>query len=232
MDRSYLIFKSIYMKRSCRLTTGFLVFLTISSFSQNKIVIDLHKLAKTKGLEVYNRDLSLIKEKGYPGIRLSKQYGEGVAWLKDVEFSDGTLEFDVRGEDIKQHSFVGIAFHGVNDSTFEAIYLRPFQFKETNETLRSHGIQYISLPEFTWRHLRGKFPDVYEHAVDPAPDPNSWVRVRIEIKNGTITTYINGNTLPTLTVQKLTNVKTGKIGFYVADTSGGDFANLVITKTD
>jgi hypothetical protein len=220
------------MKRSCRLTTGFLVFLTISSFSQNKIVIDLHKLAKTKGLEVYNRDLSLIKEKGYPGIRLSKQYGEGVAWLKDVEFSDGTLEFDVRGEDIKQHSFVGIAFHGVNDSTFEAIYLRPFQFKETNETLRSHGIQYISLPEFTWRHLRGKFPDVYEHAVDPAPDPNSWVRVRIEIKNGTITTYINGNTLPTLTVQKLTNVKTGKIGFYVADTSGGDFANLVITKTD
>lgn len=220
------------MKRSCLLTTGFLVLLTVTSFAQNRIVIDLHKLVKTKGLEVYNRDLSLVNETNYQGIRLSKQYGEGIAWLKGNEFSTGTLEFDVRGENIKQHSFVGIAFHGVNDSTFDAIYLRPFQFKETNETLRSHGIQYISLPEFTWRQLRGKFPDVYEHAVDPAPDPNSWVRVRIEIKDTTITTYINNTVQPTLTVHKLTNIKTGKIGFYVADTSGGDFANLVITKTN
>lgn len=219
------------MKRSC-LLTGCLLFLAFSSFAQNKTAFDLHKLTKVNEFKVYNRELTLIKEKDYRGIRLSKAYGEGVAWLKNVEFSTGTLEFDVRGEDIEQHSFVGIAFHGVNDSTFDAIYLRPFQFNETNETLRSHGIQYISLPEFTWRQLRGKFPDVYEHAVDPAPDPNSWVRVRIEIKDTTITTYINNTVQPTLTVHKLTNVKTGKIGFYVADTSGGDFANLVITKTN
>lgn len=219
------------MKRFC-LLTGNLLFLTISAFAQNKIAFDLHKLTKVHELSVYNRELTLLKEKDYQGIPLSKAYGEGVAWLKNVEFSTGTLEFDVRGEDIKQHSFVGIAFHGVNDSTFDAIYLRPFQFRETNESLRSHGIQYISLPEFTWRVLRSKFPDQYEHAVDPAPDPNGWVHVRIEIKDSTVTTYINGNPQPALTVQKLTNVKTGKIGFYVADTSGGDFANLVITKTN
>jgi hypothetical protein len=220
------------MKNSCLIIIGFLILLFHSSFSQNKIVVDIQKLAKKDGLEVYNRELSLVKEKLYPGISLSKREGEGIAWIKGIEFSTGTLEFDVRGEDIKQHSFVGIAFHGVNDSTFDAIYLRPFQFKETNETSRSHGIQYVSLPSFTWKHLRGKFPDVYEHAVDPAPDPNSWVKVRIEIKDSTITTYINGNEQPTLTVQKLTNVKTGKIGLYVADTSGGDFANLVITKAE
>lgn len=84
------------MKRSCLLTTGFLVLLTVTSFAQNRIVIDLHKLVKTKGLEVYNRDLSLVNETNYQGIRLSKQYGEGIAWLKGIEFSTGTLEFDVR----------------------------------------------------------------------------------------------------------------------------------------
>jgi hypothetical protein len=56
------------------------------------------------------------------------------------------VQFVVHGQDIKQHSFVGIAFHGVNDSTFDVVYLQPFQFRERAETLRSHGIQYVSLP--------------------------------------------------------------------------------------
>jgi Domain of Unknown Function (DUF1080) len=220
------------MKNICLISTCFLILFTLPAVSQNKTTFDLQLLVKNDGFDVYNRALSLVNEKDYSGIRLSKQEGEGVAWIKGLEFSTGTLEFDVRGENIKQHSFVGIAFHGVNDSTFDAIYLRPFQFKEKEEILRSHGIQYISLPEFTWRVLRAKFPDWYEHAVEPAPEPDSWVNVRIEIKDTTITTYINGNKQPTLAVKKLTGVKTGSIGFYVADTSGGDFANLTITKSN
>ena len=98
------------------------VFFTISSFSQSPLVIDLHTIVKNKGVEVFNRKLSLINEGSHSGIRLSKDEGEGVAWLKGIEFSNGELEFDVRGEDVKQHSFVGIAFHGKNDSTFDAIY--------------------------------------------------------------------------------------------------------------
>lgn len=210
-----------------------LLMLIISTgFTQNKQAYDLYKHATSKELQVYNRELTLINENNIRGIRLSKAYGEGIAWLNNLEFSEGTIEFDVRGEDTKQHSFVGIAFHAVNDSTFDAVYLRPFQFRETNETLRSHGIQYISLPEFTWRVLRTKFPDRYEHAVDPAPDPNGWVHVRLEIKGNTIRTFINGNSQPALVVEKLTAVTSGRLGFYVADTSGGDFANLVVTKTN
>lgn len=210
-----------------------LLMLVISTgVAQNKQAYDLYKHATSKELQVYNRELTLINENNIRGIRLSKAYGEGIAWVNNLEFSEGTIEFDVRGEDTKQHSFVGIAFHAVNDSTFDAVYLRPFQFRETNETLRSHGIQYISLPEFTWRVLRAKFPDRYEHAVDPAPDPNGWVHVRLEIKGNTIRTFINGNSQPALVVEKLTAVTSGRMGFYVADTSGGDFANLVVTKTN
>ena len=204
----------------------------MSSFSQKSHVMDLHRLVKKKGIEVYNRELSLIDEESYPGIRLSKEYGEGVAWLKGINFSEGILEFDVRGEDIYQHSFVGIAFHGQNDSTFEAIYLRPFRFKEKDEILKLHGIQYISLPKFTWRVLRANSPGIYEGLIEPAPDPNSWVRVRIVIRDSMISTYINGNNEPSLVVKEITHSKSGSIGFYVADTSGGDFANISITKSN
>ncbi|HKO79801.1 MAG TPA: family 16 glycoside hydrolase [Chitinophagaceae bacterium] len=209
-----------------------LALISISSFSQSPLAIDLHNSVKNKNIQVFNRELSLISEESHSGIRLSKNEGEGVAWLKGIEFSNGVLEFDVRGEDVKQHSFVGIAFHGKNDSTFDAIYLRPFQFKEKDEILKSRAIQYISLPDFTWRKLREKFPNKYEHSIQPAPDPNSWVRIRVVIKDSTITTYINGSKEPSLVVQKVTNLSSGSIGFYVADTSGGDFANITITKTD
>jgi hypothetical protein len=90
------------------------------------------------------------------GIRLSKAFGEGVAWLKDIDFSNGTIEFDVRGEDVEQHSFVGLAFHGQNDSTFDAIYLRPFRFNSQDTILEKRMIQYISLPSYTWRKLRAE----------------------------------------------------------------------------
>lgn len=210
----------------------FLVLMIRSAFSQTPSVIDLHDMVKNSGIQVFNRALSLIHEKSYMGIRLSKDFGEGVAWLKGFEFSEGSIEFDVRGENIKQHSFVGIAFHGKNDSTFDAVYLRPFQFQEKDEVLKNRAIQYISLPNFTWRILREKFPNKYEHSIEPAPDPNSWVRVRVVIKDSTIKTFINGSKEPSLVVQKVTQVKSGSIGFYVADTSGGDFANITITKSN
>src|SRR6185295_15810533 len=168
------------------------------SFAQEKLKIDLHKAVKNKEIDVFNRELSLINDPGHKGIRLSKDFGEGIAWLKGIEFSNGVIEFDVRGEDVKQHSFVGIAFHGANDSTFDAIYLRPFRFRETADSSRSHSIQYVSLPDHTWRVLRAKSPGVYEHTIDPTPDPNAWVHVRVVVEGETISTFINGAKEPSL----------------------------------
>lgn len=211
---------------------GFLLFMNVPSFSQNPILLDLHNEVKNNKVVVYNRELTLLNEASYKGISLNKAEGEGVAWLSGIEFSNGTIEFDVRGEDLKQHSFVGIAFHGQNDSTFDAVYLRPFQFKAEDSVLRNRSIQYISLPDFTWRKLREIFPTTYEDSIEPSPEPNAWVRVRIIIKDAIVSIYINGNKQPSLVVEKVTSIKSGSIGFYVADTSGGDFANITITKTD
>ncbi len=189
---------------------------------------DLHALAKGGGLEVVNRDLGLVEEPAHRGIRLSKAEGEGVAWLKGVEFSEGVVEFDVRGENLKQHSFVGVAFHGQDNDTFDAVYFRPFQFREADAGLRARSIQYVSLPAFTWRRLREGFPGRYESSVDPVPDPDAWFHVRVVVKGPVVSAYVNGNDTPSLVVEKVTDANSGRVGLYVADTSGGEFANLTI----
>lgn len=213
------------------LLTSLLTLLSWSAFAQKPIETDLHQAVKHQKIVVYNRDLSLLDEEGYQGIRLSKAFGEGLAWMKDITFSTGTIEFDVRGEDLKQHSFVGIAFHGQNDSTYDAVYLRPFHFYAEDPVSRERMIQFISLPGFTWRKLRAEYPGRFESHISPAPNPNAWVHLRIEVTRESITTYINDSTSPSLVVYPLDSLPPGKVGFYVADTSGGDFANLVITPS-
>ena len=59
-----------------------LALISISSFSQSPLVIDLHNSVNNKNIQVFNRELSLISEESHSGIRLSKNEGEGVAWLK------------------------------------------------------------------------------------------------------------------------------------------------------
>jgi hypothetical protein len=202
--------------------------IAVSAFAQKTTVLDVQKELKSNKIEVFNREMTPVNEPGHAGLRLSKDEGEGVAWIKDLDFSNGIIEFDVRGEDVKQHSFVGIAFHGKDNATFDAIYFRPFQFKAEDPELRSHSLQYISLPDFPWRTLREKFPHKFESAIDPSPDPNSWVRMKVIVEGATVSIYINGNKEPSLVVDKVTSLHSGRIGFYVADTSGGDFANLSV----
>ena len=74
------------MKYPSFIISCILLLLTTSSFSQKTKAFDLHKLIKNSGIEVYNREVTLVNEDHYAGIRLSKDYGEGVAWLKGVEF--------------------------------------------------------------------------------------------------------------------------------------------------
>ncbi len=220
------------MKTARLVILSFQFLLALTCYSQEPILINLHEQVQQKNINVYNRDLELLNEPSYKGIRLSKSTGEGFAWLKDFSFSTGIIEFDVRGEDVKQHSFVGIAFRGKDNETFDAIYLRPFQFRAKEEELRNRAIQYISWPEFTWQKLREDSPGKYEQAVKPAPDPNAWVHMRVVIQGDSVSTYINNSVQPCLVVNLLSPGRTGSIGFYVADTSGGDFANLRITKTN
>jgi hypothetical protein len=55
------------------------------------------------------------------GVRFSEVLGNGVAYLPDITFANGTIEFDVKGKDVFQKSFMGVVFHGVDGATFDAM---------------------------------------------------------------------------------------------------------------
>lgn len=208
---------------------GLLSILTATGQGQS-VKYDLINLFENGKIEPFNRKLSQFSENDKKGIRFSKNAGDGIAWLKGVEFSKGTIELDIRGKDILQESFVGVAFHGVNNETLDAIYFRPFNFQSTDPVRKIHAVQYISHPDHTWSVLREKYNGKYEKAVTPAPNGNDWFHAKIVVQFPKVTVYVNGNSEPSLVIDKLNDRKTGKIGLWVGTTSDGDFINLQITN--
>jgi len=96
------------------------------------ITPDLGALADAKSLTLTNRSASRLIDSARNGVRVSEGPGEGVGFLPGIEFANGVIEFDVRGKDLAQQSFVGVAFHGVDATSYDAIYFRPFNFKATD----------------------------------------------------------------------------------------------------
>jgi hypothetical protein len=213
---------------SLAITLGFISTLTITG-QDNTVKDDLFNMAENNKLEVFNRKVSTFTENDKKGIRFSKNENDGVAWLNGVEFSNGSIELDIRGKDVFQQSFVGIAFHGIDNRTFDAVYCRPFNFQSTDPARKIHAVQYVAYPDYPWQLLREKFNGKFEKAVIPSPNGTEWFHVKITIKYPIVTVFVNGSSEPALTIEKLNNHKTGKIGLWVGNNSDGDFANLQIT---
>lgn len=204
------------------------ILLATSIYAQPAQRYNLAELAKDHKLELFNRELITAPVDKPGSIQLSAKRLDGVAWLKDVQFSDGVIELDIKGKDELQKSFVGFAFHGLNDSTYDAVYFRPFNFRSTDSVRRIHSVQYIAHPTYPWDRLRKEQNAQFEKAVDPVPDPNEWFHVKIEITFPLVKVYVNGSDRPSLTIKQLSDRKAGKIGLMVGNDSEGGFANLLL----
>ena len=193
-----------------------------AGMAQQPKVFDLQKMLSENKLETYGQKLVPIQDGNKRGVSANK-----VIWLKGVSFSNGTIEIDLRGKDIPQQSFLGVAFHGVDTTTYDAIYFRPFNFRSKDSIRKIHAVQYISHPIHTWSKLREEHPGMYEKGITPPPLGTDWFHARIEIKNGVVKVFVNNATTPSLTVTKLNNRKEGLLGLWNFALNG-DFANLVV----
>ena len=177
-----------------------------------------------------NRSHTVVQENGRPVVRLDAKQGDGMAIVAGVPFVEGTIELDVRGEDVQGMSFVGVAFGVQDDSTYEAVYLRPFNFRTPDTARAKRAAQYVSQPAYPWQKLRQESPGKYEQPVRPVPDPTSWVRVRLVVTRTQLSVYANGGDDPDLVVTRLGDVKPGAVALWVGNNSRGDFANLTIVS--
>jgi hypothetical protein len=180
-------------------------------------------------LRAVNREVTKLQDRD--GVHVNEKPGNGVVWVEGSDFAEGTIEVDIRGRDVPQRSFVGIAFHGKDDNTYESVYLRPFNFRTDDATRHQHAVQYMALPDYDWPRLRKEFPEEFENPVDQSVAPTEWVPLRVVVKGRSIQIYVGTVTSPTLEVRKLGQQDRGLVGLWAGNNSDGDFANLRITPS-
>ena len=191
---------------------------------------NLGELAKANRIEVFNRKLDQTKADSPQAVFLNAAPNDGLAWITGVELSEGTIELEIKGKNEQGRSFVGIAFHGQDNRVFDAVYLRPFNFQAAEPERRSHSIQYVSMPGHDWSELRKSHPGKYEFAITPAPDPDSWVKLKLVVKSKKVAAFVNGADAPALTVELLNDRLKGKVGLWVGNGSDGWFRNLKVVR--
>jgi hypothetical protein len=209
--------------------TGIFLIMGSSMLQQNIITPDLKKIVDGDW-QLFNRTAKIIKEDDKTSVYFEAKPGGGGAWQNELEFTNCMIECDIKGKNAPGRSFVGIAFRGVDEKTYDAVYFRPFNFKSDDPARRSHGVQYISHPANAWRKLRTEHPNVYENAVDPVPDPDAFFHVRLVIEKPKVSVYVNDAKEPCLVVDELTDRKGGWVGLWMGNNSDGTFANLKIEQ--
>ena len=191
---------------------------------------DLSKIANATSWKIHNGSATPVKAENRQAVRLQAKQGELVAGLAlpaGVTLTTGTIEVELKGKNVKQQSFLGVAFNVVDEKTFEAVYFRPFNF-QGDDVFRRRAVQYVAWPAHTWEKLRESRPGKFEGAVNPVPDPDGWFRARIEVGEKQVRVYVNEAKESSLTVDRLVlGGKARPAGLFV-DVSDGLFANLRI----
>jgi hypothetical protein len=189
--------------------------------------IDLAAVLKSGRLRAVNRQVRALAER--PGaVRVNSDAPPGLVWVTGSDFGEGTIEIDVRGRDLYQQSFLGVAFHGTSDESYEEVYLRPFNFRATDPARHQHAVQYAAIPDFDWPRLRQEFPEEFENPVNQSIEPDGWVPLRVVVGR-TVVIYVGPDPKPALEVRRLATGNRGMIGLWVGTGSNGDFANLRLT---
>lgn len=194
-------------------------------FSQT---IDLQKmLADGKLIYGSSSQIKQFEEGNKKGITCRDN-----VWLKNIDFSYGTIELDIRGRNEFLKSFPGIAFYAVDTSrNYDVIYFRPFNFRHADPVRRTWSVQYMSLPQYGYDRLRKENTGQFESEILPNPKPEDWIHARIVITRDSIKVYVNGMGKPSLSVRTLQNRGKGLLGLWT-DGTVAEFANLTITRNE
>jgi hypothetical protein len=192
--------------------------------------IDLGQQLTAGKLKAVNREVTPASGDRL-AIHVSEKEGPGVVWLGGSDFAEGTIELEVKGRDLLGRSFLGVAFHGKDDNTYEAVYVRPFNFRADDPARHQHAVQYMASPDFDWPRLRKEFAEEFENPVDPSVVPTDWVPLRVVVKGPTVQIFVGAVKAPTLEARKLGTLTRGMLGLWVGNGSDGDFRNLRVTES-
>lgn len=171
-----------------------------------------------------------VKNDAANTISLDAKPGAGMAIIETMDFATGTINLELKGENKPGESFVGLAYNVQNDTTYEAIYFRPFNFQSEEKIRREHSVQYVYDLKYGWRYLRTNFEGKYESEYTRQPNPDEWFAVSLKIDEKEVVVVDATTNDELLRVERLEKQLSNKIAFWVGHGSKGTFRNLKITK--
>jgi len=136
-------------------------------------------------------DARVVEHAGRPAVT-------GLAVLKDVEFADGVIEFDVWAPDVRQtggRAYPGVIFRMQSPLEAERLYIRPHR-----AGLYADAIQYTPLFNGVagWQLYSG---DGFTSTL--AFPLNEWVLVRLEVAGRQARVFVGGSRAPALEIHDL-----------------------------
>jgi len=149
-----------------------------------------------------------------------KPLGFGVAMLKDSEFSEGIIEYDVVFDETR--TFAGLRFHALKGPNFENFYLRAHQ--SGNPDANQYMPVYNGVPG--WQLYYGE-----QYSSPTKYVFNKWIHVKVVVSGKLADIFIMDMQTPALTVKLKRDEVTGKLGLWGLNL-GGDvrFANFAVKK--
>lgn len=158
----------------------------------------------------------------YKGVKAMKILpGNKQVVIKDLAFTNGTIEFDTQPVDVSRGAFLSVYFRYQNPNESELVYLR---CKPDETEQRNDAIQYAPI-------IHGvNLWDIMGHFQAPALIHNTdWNHIKLVISGLQMRVYINDMAKATLAVPRLeAGTTTGAIAF----DGQAYFANLVIKPND
>jgi len=153
---------------------------------------------------------------------LGRQSLTGSAMLKDVEFENGVIEFDIAVTG--QRSYPGIRFRAQSRANAENIYIRPHIIGISQDAL-----QYTPIfnNEACWQLYNG---DGFTTGIEIPL--NEWVHIKLEVSGSQARVYLGDTKKPTLKIDYLKHGKSkGGIAITSPPNGSAHFSNFKIDKT-
>ena len=197
------------------------------------ITPDLTAIVGGRGWKGDPANVKLAEKDGAPAIRFEAPAAglpANLVWLDGFEFTNGTIEFEAKGQSAPpQSNFIGVAFRVTDAKTHDVVYFRPFNFRSPNPENKAHAVQYVSHPAWGWQKLRAEKTGQFEKPIEPAPDGDAWFRAKIVVARPTVSVFVNGASQPSLVVNELSDRSGGSVGLWCQGV--GLIANLRITRS-
>jgi hypothetical protein len=191
-------------------------------------------LIDTRGLVEHGVKAEAVEYRGRKAVRLTAEGEDGFAFIKGLEFRDGTIEVDIATKTttppgVRMPGFTGVGFRAAPDaSRYELFYLRPGNASADDQAMRNHTLQYSAEPGFSWERLRRQWPFVYESYADVQLD--AWIPVKIEVHGRQARLFVNGSANPSLVIDGLKGYDLeGAVGLWGYAGEESYFSNLRVT---